>query len=1102
MKALITLLMISVALSASLSAQSPGPGNSDQAATESLKSLEEMIARGEVGWWKSEADPTIQFLNKYSGLGGDTVTALSLNQAEQLWPAWKSVGGGLEKFGIACSVYSCLKSTAEGNYNAAVLNALKDFLKYRLSKMSNAVASSAAGVGLIDFALNSFGEAALQQIADDYWFIYCRYQIQRHPALHDYVKLITEGDGTRRGFDAVVASLDSFWDDPATAGIRGYAALQTQDPNYRATFRSRYLKENLLPFLLAWAEREREREQVAAWVALQRLTEQLQTTKVVVDFALLDQGLNEPPAAATIELVVEFYGSKPETRVLARGAAAARNRLEFPLASAIGPDRRLARTLQLRLHCGGADAARKPSPERFEVAWINPAGPWNRVVKPGQIEYVAKKPFYTSEWSECQVALTGEGANEVSSVMFRRLPTGTTTNLRELASATGYASATLQNGQGKTRLSHGLYLVSCEDGIHVFTHGPVKIGGATTLTIPVRTARVETPSAPSVNSYREIFGQAASATRERQPNQREVLEATGRSLQDYWVATYTALNGYLAAARALEKQRNAETSATSLTYEQRKAIDEKFRPQIRAMEEAKEATQKAIWDSTREEEKVADEIAAAARVRHEAARKELSAAGDALNQGLSALRQQIQPAGSDFEQLAGFLGGRLQNMPTAEMDAALAEMKRLIGKLETEVPTLLASADALPPLQTRYNAAVAVTQDIEITEGQTIYFNPTNYDAEIASLLLKTDAIRNNGYVEAARQLVQRAEQIVQARQERGRRAAAIRQELETLAGQLPVVDAGRWRERGAAFRAQAEPLWAACDAAGDEDAAAWRKLDGELTAFLGEQSAVCGDVLEGERRKENAFTAFQQKFEEFTALQLWREVTPDFWKTMNELAWPRVRARDAATAEVLALAADVRRWLASGATRAMRVAALQKARAEFRPEQSASDAGARLARIGALEARMRTMPARLLQAERETWQAERLQLVRSGDLDRWLAAQSRPYVRFTFFNETPAQRAFYWPEKPEQTNPQTQQGMPVALDVANLPDGSMYLLQESTDGGKTWRGTVSWGRKWRSYLQWQGTEHRFRALLPDGSVTAELPAFPQYLPPLGPTAG
>jgi hypothetical protein len=1095
------ILVLALVLSTLAWAQSATPP-ADQAANESLKSLEEMIARGEVGWWKSEADPTIQFLNKYSGLGGDTVTALSLNQAEQLWPAWKTVGGGLEKFGIACSVYSCLKSTAEGNYNAAVLNALKDFLKYRLSKMSNAVASSAAGVGLIDFALNSFGEAALQQIADDYWFIYCRYQVQRHPALHDYVKLITEGDGTRRGFDAVVASLDSFWDDPATDGIRGYAALKTQDPNYRATFRSRYLKENLMPFLLAWAEREREREQVAAWVALQRLTEQLQNTTVVVDFALLDQGLNEPPVGATIELVVEFYGAKQETRVLARDVAAARNRMEFPLAAAIGPDRRLARALQVRLRCDGANPARKPSPDRFEVAWINPAGPWNREVKPGQIRYVAKKPFYTSEWSECQVALTGEGASEISSVMFRRLPTGSATNLREIASATGYASASLQNGQGKTRLAHGLYLVTCEDGIHVFTHGPVKISGAATLAIPVRTAQVAAPAAPNVNSYREIFGQAASATRERQPNQREVLEAAGRSLQEYWVSTYTALNGYLAAARALEKQRNAESSATSLTYEQRKAIDDKYRPQIRAMEEAKENAQKAMWESTREEEKVADELTAAARVRHEAARRELSAAGDALNQGLSALRQQLQPAGSDFEQLSNFLGGRLQNMPAAEMEAAVAEMKRLMAKLETGVPPLLTAADALPPLQTRYNAAVAVTQEIELTEGQTVYFNPTNYDAEIASLLLKTDAIRNHGYVEAARQLVQRAEQIVQLRRERGRRAGALRQELETLAAQLPSVDAERWRERSAAFRTQAEPLFAACDADGEEDAAAWRKLDRELAVFLSEQAAVCGDVLEGELRRENAFTAFQQKFDEFSALQLWTEMTPDFWKTMNAVAWPRVRTRDAATAEVLTLAADVRRWLVLGATRTDRVTALEKVRAEFRPERSAGDPGARLARINTLEARMRAVPARLLQAERERWQAERLQLVRSGDLDRWLASQSRPYVRFTHFNETPVERAFYWPEKPEQTDPQTQQGMPVALDVANLPDGSMYLLQESMDGGKTWRGTIAWGRKWRSYLQWQGAEHRFRALLPDGSVTAELPAFPQYVPPLGRATG
>jgi len=334
-----------------------------------------------------------------------------------------------------------------------VLNALKDFLKYRLSKMGNAVATSAAGVGLVDFALSSFGEAALQQVADDYWFFYCRYQAQRQPRLGDYVRLITQGDGTRRGFDAVVASLDSFWDDPETHGIRGFSTLKTQDPDYQANFRSRYLKENLLPFLQTWAERERDKEETAAWIALRRLTEQLQATVVAVDFALLEKGLNEPPAGATVDVVVEFYSPKQETRVLASAPIAARNRLQFPLSAALGADGKLPRSLKIRLHrANETEASRGSSNSNFEVAWIDPAGAWRREVKAGQLAYVAKTPLFTTAWSEFPVTLTGEGADKIYSLLFRRLPVGTAERLQEVASAPGGNSTSMKEGQGKIRL--------------------------------------------------------------------------------------------------------------------------------------------------------------------------------------------------------------------------------------------------------------------------------------------------------------------------------------------------------------------------------------------------------------------------------------------------------------------------------------------------------------------------------------------------------------------------------------------------------------------------------------------------------------------------
>lgn len=1082
-----------------LAAEAPASPPPDQAATAALQSLEEMIARGEVGWWKSQADPSIQFLNKYGGLGGDTVAALSLNQAETLWPAWKPVGAGLERFGIACSVYNCLKNANEGNYNTAALNALKDFLKYRLSKMGNAVATSAAGVGLIDFALNSFGEAALQQVADDYWFFYCRYQAQHQPRLADYIRLITQGDGTRTGFDAVVAALDSFWDDPETHGIRGFSTLKAQDPDYRANFRSRYLKENLLPFLQAWAERERDKEETAAWIALRRLTEQVQATVVAVDFALLEKGLDEPPAGATVDVMVEFYSPKHETRVLASAPIAARNRLEFPLSAALGPDRKLPRSLKIRLHrANETEASRGSSNNNFEVAWINPTGAWRREAKPGVLAYVAKTPLFTTAWSEFPVTLTGEGADQINALLFRRLPAGTAERLQEVASAPGGSTASMKGGQGKMRLEHGQYLVICETDLYVFIHGPVKVAGPTPLSIPVRRAVEQTPAAPDLVAYRQTVGRAAEAVRQRQENHRETFAATAQALQDYWIGTYNALNGYLATARVLQNKLNEELRQPQLTYEQQQAIRGRYQPRITEMERAKDAAERAMWETTRAEEKVATEINTEVQARHATVRKEMSAAADELGEGLNDVTKALYPVQSEFEQLARrVVGNTLQTAPNASLDGELAQMRESLKKIEAGLPALLQAQDRVAALQARYNEAAAAVRDIETREGQVVYFNPMDRDGEVATLALKVDAIRSSDVLAEARRLLQKAEQVVAKRRERAHLMAAMRQELEDLARQLPAVDETLWRERTAHFRGRADPLLAAAATPGAaDDTAVFQALQKDLGAFFQSQTAVCGDLLEDSARTTTAYSRFDEKFREFQRQKLYHEVTPDFWQSMDQLAWPKIRARQAAVDGSVKLAADLDHWLKAGPTREARAQRLAGLRAEFGPEQAARNAAARVEQLNRLEAELRAMPEGLVAGERAAWAAARAQLVRSGQLESWLRGQGRAYVLFSGLNEKPVEQGFFWPETAERGTPQTQQGLQVSLAIRNVADDAMCLLQESSDGGKTWRNSNYWGGQWRSYLPWEGKEQRYRALLPDGGFTLDLPAFPHYLPP------
>ena len=144
----------------------------------------------------------------------------------------------------------------------------------------------------------------------------------------------------------------------------------------------------------------------------------------------------------------------------------------------------------------------------------------------------------------------------------------------------------------------------------------------------------------------------------------------------------------------------------------------------------------------------------------------------------------------------------------------------------------------------------------------------------------------------------------------------------------------------------------------------------------------------------------------------------------------------------------------------------------------------------------MQQLPARLVQAERQSWQAARTQLVRGGQLETWVRSQGKPYVCFATFGDKPAEQTYFWPEKAARDNPQTQQGVSVTLALKNAPDDTLCRMQLSRDNGRTWQAILYQRGKWFTYLQWQGAEIRFRALLPDGSQTIDLPAFPQFVSP------
>jgi hypothetical protein len=544
---------------------------------------------------------------------------------------------------------------------------------------------------------------------------------------------------------------------------------------------------------------------------------------------------------------------------------------------------------------------------------------------------------------------------------------------------------------------------------------------------------------------------------------------------------------------------NEELAQPKLTPDQQRAITQKYQPRAGEMEKAKNDAERAMYDSVqRRGEESPSDLDQENNQRYDALRKALSAASDELSPALNAVRQKLYPVSSDFEKIANRLaGGSLLVMPGASLDQELTQMRQALASIETNLPALLQAYDKLPGLLERYNQAAAAVREVEANEGVTLYFNPNSYDDEVAMLGLRVDAIRNSGYLDQARTLLQKAERLVALRRDRARRTAELLQEIETLAQQMPVPDEALWRTKTAAFRERADPLFAAAQAPeGADDTAAFRmackRTSPRSSRTRRPSAATCSTPPIKPRTPSASFTT---RYDEFNRQQLWRDTPPDFWQKMDQLAWSKIRTRANTTREAVLLAKDIATWLKTGATRAARARQLAKLRIDFELK-TARDTAGQIEQLNRLDTALQQLPARLVQAERDAWQAARTQLVRSGQLDTWLRNQGKPYVGFATFSDKPTEQVYYWPEKAARDNPQTQQGLQATLFLKNVPDDTLGRMQMSRDSGKTWQAILYQRGKWFTYLPWQGSEIRFRVLLPDGTQTIDLPAFPQFVSP------
>ena len=132
-------------------------------------------------------------------------------------------------------------------------------------------------------------------------------------------------------------------------------------------------------------------------------------------------------------------------------------------------------------------------------------------------------------------------------------------------------------------------------------------------------------------------------------------------------------------------------------------------------------------------------------------------------------------------------------------------------------------------------------------------------------------------------------------------------------------------------------------------------------------------------------------------------------------------------------------------------------------------------------------------------YEAERLALVRSGQIETQLLPPGQPRLVFKQVEGEAYGKAFYWPENVSEKT-RRQGFIEVVLAVENVDPDLFYSVEVSSNGGKTWGLHLGRGDLHSSLgfdpVGASRLEFLYRLVLPGRAPVTTPPSLPQYRAP------
>ena len=933
----------------------------------------------------------------------------------------------LERFGLAFTVFTCLeKQLVHGEPQGHT--AMYEAAKFLMGKVPGVGGPAAAGMGVLKYAMDTFGNACLDQIASDYRESYMHYH-ENTSTFKDWWDRFQQPNGGQ----AVEKALDAYWDSGACTGMRGWHAFKSQheSKDYKKVYRDWFLEEYLYPAMLQEAQIQFDVEKMALQWEAELAAKGLGAKRCVVSVPnIIERGDGGP--ARNMKAMLLHSGRY----IIAQGTLNGGVSFEFPVGKMYRPDtKKQVMRMQLVLEPVPPATLQAGNNVRIDLDLKRVHPDTKRVFGKEITAYTFGRKRFVHLAYPVEVTVQGEGKPipNISVTSFPAIAPHTT-------STSGYHP--LFKKQGDSFSCPAVPAGHCIFTASVGRLGEADIAGSARLSFsrpPAASANasVSLPGKPDMSStagkITQVIAQRKTFTKPESEIKAEAGSASaqlGETFQEFQAQCRSAWQRLSEKSRALDKVKMDPAQKKSLKSQITKQFEQLRQIQTEAAKERNDLTRE-VRDEYAATQKTIRELDRTLNDNLKIAETDMKGAyerADTLNREISeTMRNIFQENWSDMTAFTS----------ESEADAQIAKLEADVGRLEEQLQSLTTALSEASVARGRVEELHRELGKRSIARERSLPKIPSLF-TDLERIRAVVDALKKgNGtrFAQTAMKLVKKKHAI---RKKNAAEVERLVSDLKKLLASLPDGDPAKFEKAAREFGEEFDVL---LDTSGRKARKKLAALSDDVATFLNRNKAVVGDLRVGKQRSETAFSridAINKRLMEMRDADLIRR-TPDlynFWGTYTEQLTTLHGIRTTSAAFIAALEGDIDRARddLSGFLKACRK---RRAEAETRVaeceqviEGKTGDVGEILEKLDQTWRLCDELPVTDREKYRGRIEVAAERLAMSGEIEKYAKRSRRPLIYFESYsisgdpdsrkNPTPVKRAYLRLKVPASASPQT----------------------------------------------------------------------------------